>query len=309
MKTQLFLTSLLALTVGCGQVSKSADMFGAKASREESSVNGEAGALALTTPPIDPARGQATRIDILLDRVTLFGKDTNLHSFDYVAGQDLVINDLKPGRYNLVVSIFGNQEQLMLSGDASDVEVRAGEVASAVVKLEWADRGGINVELELPTDEVVEGQGLVGDVFLTVPDIWEMPNYDEMTPDSQLMIGNLDIPTRSVWDGFPGRPDLNEWYGIRFKGRINIPTTGECSFKTTADDIVSVSIDGESVIAETLLAEATGSVHLSKGWHDFRLYFYQGPEYDMRLQLSWKCANHSDYEIVPASAFAQPLAM
>lgn len=155
-----------------------------------------------------------------------------------------------------------------------------------------------------------EIQGVVGNVFKIPANTSKLPNLDAMTPIDQVVVPNLDIPTRAFDKGFPGVRDLVEWFAIRFKGQIIIPAAGQCSFKVTSDDGANLYINGVKIVDNDGThppQSKTGNVTLTAGQHAFRVDYYQGPRVLIALELFWKCGDATSYTIVPPSAFVRPL--
>ncbi len=232
-----------------------------------------------------------------------------------------------PGDYNLEVKLAtddptykGELGTITLSGKAMATYTAPANVPKNARIMATARRLGTEslpafCEVNLIADEDIcipddgEVSALVGNVFKLPANTSKLPNLDMMTPVAQVAVGNLDIPERSFSAGFPGVRDLFEWFAIKFRGRINVPG-GQCSFKLTSDDGANLYIDGNKVVDNDGIhptRSKTGDVQLSKGWHDIRVDYYQGPRYHITLQLLWKCGDADNYAVVPVSAFTRPL--
>jgi len=54
----------------------------------------------------------------------------------------------------------------------------------------------------------------------------------------------INVPDRQWTLGFPGYPQLNQWFGVCYDGGFNVPTAERYTIVTIADDGVAVWIDG-----------------------------------------------------------------
>jgi len=164
-----------------------------------------------------------------------------------------------------------------------------------------------DTDLGIPDDGTT--RGAVGNVFVLPVNIPLLPDFALMTPVSQILVPNFDVPTRAFDSGFPGVEDLFEWFGIRFEGRILIPADGVYFFRLTSDDGANFWIDGTKVIDnDGVHAPRTvdGTATLTAGPHPFRLDYYQGPRYLIALELFWKAPGESSYSIIAPDYFARP---
>lgn len=156
-----------------------------------------------------------------------------------------------------------------------------------------------------------EINGVVGNVFKLPANTAKLPDLDKMTPVDNIVVPNLDVADRDFMAGFPGVKDLVEWFAIRFKGQIIIPAASSCSFKVASDDGANVYLDGVKIIdndgVHPVQSKTSNALNLTKGNHNFRVDWYQGPRVRIALQTFWKCGNDTAYTIVPPSAFVRPL--
>jgi hypothetical protein len=89
---------------------------------------------------------------------------------------------------------------------------------------------------------------------------------------------------------FPG-PFATHW-----RGRLHVPTPGNCQFEVSSNGRTSITIDGKSM--------ASGST-LSAGDHDLAIDItdVRGA---LRLQVLWQLGTSDRVELVPPSAFTPP---
>lgn len=163
--------------------------------------------------------------------------------------------------------------------------------------------GGLGVEDDGTT------RGPVGNVYPLPVNQPRLPDFALMTSVASILVPNFDVPERAFSMGFPGVEDLFEWFGIRFEGRLVVPTTGTYALRITSDDGSILWIDGQKVIDnDGVHAPRTVNADyvLTAGNHPFRLDYYQGPRYLIQLQLLWKKPGDSAHSIVPPDAFLRP---
>lgn len=148
-------------------------------------------------------------------------------------------------------------------------------------------------------------KGLVGYVHKLPENIENFPNVQNTQVYSTVVIPKLDVPNHDWEEGFPGVPDLVEWFGIEFKGRIRIGENGEYNFYLNSDDGSILYIDGEKVIDNDGLhpqEELSNTTYLTAGFHDIEIDYYQGPRWEIALELYWQRPG-KEKEIIPGDYF------
>jgi hypothetical protein len=128
-----------------------------------------------------------------------------------------------------------------------------------------------------------------GQVFLLAPNTKKLPSsYEALTPVSVVYACEWDIAPRA-WDrGFPGVIDRFEWFAIRYAGAFHVAEAGEYEFRLSSDDGTRLTIDGRQVIDNDGVhppKQARGKVQLSSGDHQMMLEYFQGPRFEINLQL------------------------
>jgi hypothetical protein len=161
--------------------------------------------------------------------------------------------------------------------------------------------GPTPTELEKPIDPPAEAPPNVfgyptpvrgcfeGQVFPLAPDAPKLPSdYSVLKPVSVLYACEWDIPPRAWDQGFPGVADRFEWFAIRYAGAFHLGVAGEYGFRLSSDDGTKLVIDGKLVIdndGQHPPKEASGKLQLSAGDHEMTLEYFQGPRYQINLQL------------------------
>jgi len=113
-------------------------------------------------------------------------------------------------------------------------------------------------------------------------------DYASLTPVSVLYACEWDIAPRAWDQGFPGVPERFEWFAIRYAGAFRTAAAGEYAFRISSDDGSKLLIDGKQVIdndGQHQPTGASGKVHLSAGDHQMVLEYFQGPRFQVNLQL------------------------
>lgn len=128
-----------------------------------------------------------------------------------------------------------------------------------------------------------------GQVFPLATDTQKLPtDYAALSPVSVLYACEWDIPPRAWDQGFPGVAERFEWFAIRYAGAFRIATAGEYAFRLSSDDGSKLVIDGKQVIdndGQHPPREASGKVQLGAGDHQMVLEYFQGPRFQINLQL------------------------
>lgn len=128
-----------------------------------------------------------------------------------------------------------------------------------------------------------------GQVFPLEPNAAKLPSdYAPLTPISVLYACEWDIPTRAWDQGFPGVADRFEWFAIRYSGGFHLAEAGAYTFRLSSDDGSKLVIDGKLVIdndGQHPPREMTGRAELTAGDHTMTLEYFQGPRYEINLQL------------------------
>jgi hypothetical protein len=135
---------------------------------------------------------------------------------------------------------------------------------------------------------VYDGSGLTGNIYKLKPNSDEVPNFKRLKPIGTIYTQSLAVPPRDFNEGFPGIPDVFEWFAIDYNGRFWIEEPGEYHFLLTSDDGSRLYIDGKKVVDnDGVHAPETqeGKAKLKRGVHDIHVQYFQGPRYHVALIL------------------------
>ncbi|MEI8026680.1 MAG: PA14 domain-containing protein [Pseudomonadota bacterium] len=129
--------------------------------------------------------------------------------------------------------------------------------------------------------------------------------WDQTMYRTKICMTAFDVPERIFTDGFPGIPNLFEWFGIDARAKLMIPTSGSYKFRVLSDDGSILTIDNQVVIdhdGQHSPSSKDGTVQLTQGIHELKVVYFQGPANQIALQLFWTPPGSAE-EIVPTSAF------
>ena len=110
-------------------------------------------------------------------------------------------------------------------------------------------------------------------------------------------------------EGSPGIAGIGgNYFAVRWRGQVYLPSTGTWTFYTTSDDGVRLWIDGTLRIDSWALMGGeernSGAISLSSGWHTIQLEYFEN-EGNALITLSWQGPGVSK-SIIPDSATAYP---
>lgn len=159
------------------------------------------------------------------------------------------------------------------------------------------------------------GREVDGDPESLAAEIYDIPRgtrtveiLRDMDPIKILSADNINVPEQDFSAGFPSMPDLQEWFGVRYRGTLIIEESGRHNFKMLADDGAKLFISNQLIIDADGIHPAVkkkGSIYLDTGHYDIEVLYFQGPKYQLGLQLFWMPPGASRMSIIPASAFEE----
>ncbi len=98
----------------------------------------------------------------------------------------------------------------------------------------------------------------------------------------------INVSPRQFDQGFPGVTNRYEYFAIKYTGTFTVRVPGNYRFRVRADDGAILTIDGQRTVDNDGVHEPisrSGQVSLAAGDHTFRLTYFQGPRYDIALQV------------------------
>ncbi len=148
---------------------------------------------------------------------------------------------------------------------------------------------GVGAGLGIFGTDAMPGHGLIGEVYVPGGPIYQMPDFDLLTPVYTFVTPNLDVPQRRYTEGFP-TPETQsvvEDFAIRFRGELAIDTPGRYTFGLYADDGAKLYIDGRLVVDNDGVHPARGKqgyITLAAGIYPVEIHYFQGPREFIALQ-------------------------
>ncbi|HET9240818.1 MAG TPA: PA14 domain-containing protein [Oligoflexus sp.] len=157
--------------------------------------------------------------------------------------------------------------------------------------------------------ETTPDRPIVGDLYQLHPDTKALPDFKKMKAIKKICLSQLDIKTRNFSEGFPGVEKLFEWFALDMRFAVNVPRSGKWEFKLVADDGAILYLDQDKLVdndGQHETREKTGRSNLSAGVHNFRVSYFQGPRYNIALELYWKGPQDTEFTYIPATSMIRP---
>ena len=130
---------------------------------------------------------------------------------------------------------------------------------------------------------------LRGNVYFIPPGTGSLLDPAGLQPVALLYTSRLDIAPRSWRAGFPGVPGGRiEWFEIDYQAEIWSARRGEYAFELLSDDGTRLYVDDRLVVdndGQHPPKSARGTAWLEPGKHRLRVGYFQGPRYEIALQL------------------------
>ena len=153
---------------------------------------------------------------------------------------------------------------------------------------------------------VVDTSGLQGCVYHLKPGTHALPKFEQLRPVGSIYTTSLNVWPQNFDQGFPNISDRFEWFAIEYTGRIWIETSGHYRFSLLADDGAKLYLNNQVVIdnggAHGSYA-ISGSTTLTRGVHEIKVEYYQGPRFTVALVLAvsppgepWRIFNMNDFK-------------
>ena len=130
---------------------------------------------------------------------------------------------------------------------------------------------------------------LKGAIYFLSPDCDEMPaDLEKQKPAGFIYTDKLDVPLRAFEEGFPGVTDRYEYFGVVYSGVFQIDKPGKYRWRLVSDDGSRLWIDDKQVIDHDGVhgnEAKDGAIELAKGSHTIKVWYFQGPAFEIALQL------------------------
>ena len=141
---------------------------------------------------------------------------------------------------------------------------------------------------------------------------FKLAKFGYANPVQQVCLNELDVPVREFKEGFPGLEEFIEWFVLDIKFKLNVEKAGLYKFSMDSDDGSITTIDGKEVINVDGFRDGRlhqikeGSIELSAGVHDVRVQYFQGPFFNIALQLKWQPPATSAFVVIPTALVNRP---
>lgn len=133
------------------------------------------------------------------------------------------------------------------------------------------------------TDVSMEGQ-----IYYLPTDASKLPDFASLQSHGSIFTDKWEIPEHAFTAGFPGVTDRFEWFALDYRGAVYVPVSGIYKFRLNSDDGSKLYLD-DSVVVDNDgvhgMLDESGTVKLAQGAHTFRLSYFQGPAYEIGLEL------------------------
>lgn len=118
------------------------------------------------------------------------------------------------------------------------------------------------------------------------------PAIEKKVPIGYVFTQSLNITERDLTEPFPGVPDDIRVFAIIYKGKFEAPEDATYEFAIKSDDGSRVWVDSTLLINHDGLHDfkqaKKGSISLQKGFHDLKVWYFQGLAHRMGLILMWR---------------------
>lgn len=140
-------------------------------------------------------------------------------------------------------------------------------------------------------------------VFMKVRHVDEIEEAGPGTPGKPLAVVDYRTGAGDVLTS-----DMSDGVGALIRGYIHIPTAGRWLMATQSNDGVRVRLAGQVIIEDpdvhTDQFSSNAELIISEpGWYDLAITYFERKN-TSTLQLYWQKPDATDFEIVPADAFA-----
>ncbi len=132
------------------------------------------------------------------------------------------------------------------------------------------------------------GTGFEGTIYFVPPGTQRLPDFRALQPVGKIYAAELNITPRNFRSGFPGVSNRFEWFAIVYRARFRVDQPGPYTFAVVSDDGAKLFIDGRLVVDNDGVhppRRRVGQVQLAPGVHEMEVQYFQGPRYQVALQV------------------------
>lgn len=186
-------------------------------------------------------------------------------------------------------------------------------IISAALLDDPAVTASVTIKL-IANEQIFVGCQQGSEFFPITADVYQLPTNTTKLPDfstigaklTKVCMDQYNVAPRDWSTGFPGVANLFEWFALHTTTRLLVPADGSYSFKLNSDDGAKLYIDGKLVIdndGQHAPTAKVATIDLSAGEHAVTIDYFQGPRYQIALELYWKTPGASSYVYVPKASF------
>jgi outer membrane protein OmpA-like peptidoglycan-associated protein len=118
------------------------------------------------------------------------------------------------------------------------------------------------------------------------------PSIEKKVPIGYVFTQSLNITERDLTEPFPGVPNNIRVFAIIYKGKFEVQEDAAYEFAIKSDDGSRVWVDSTLLINHDGLHDfkqaKKGGIALKKGYHDLKVWYFQGLAHRMGLMLMWR---------------------
>ncbi|MCS7253961.1 MAG: PA14 domain-containing protein [Armatimonadota bacterium] len=183
------------------------------------------------------------------------------------------------------------------------VEYHQGPGPGASIRLSFSSH-------KMPKQTVIFPEGVKGDYYDDPePQGWKLGEAPPGPFFQRYIFSRVDPAINHDWNTKPHPEMGSRYWGVRWQGQLLVPEDGNYQFFIEdLDDAARLWIDGELIIDEWRIGPqrsvASKPIRLTKGLHEFKLEFYQGPPPVASIRMLWKGPSFEKEVIPPANYFA-----
>lgn len=157
--------------------------------------------------------------------------------------------------------------------------------------------------------ETATSSKFVADLVKLEDNIQKLPNFDNLKVIRQVCLNQLNITPRDFEGGFPGVPEVQEYFGLNINFKLNIKKAGEYKFRINSDDGSALYIDGVKLIdndGRHSPRAKDAKINMTTGAHEMNIRYFQGPRTEIALELMWRAPGDTKDDYIPLELISRP---
>lgn len=157
--------------------------------------------------------------------------------------------------------------------------------------------------------DTATSSSFVADLVKLESSVQKLPNFDNLKVVRQICLNQLNVTPRDFEGGFPGVPEIQEYFGLNINFKLNIEKAGEYKFWLNSDDGSILLIDGVKLIDNDGRHGARSrdaKINMTKGAHEMNIRYFQGPRKSIALELKWRAPGDTKDDYIPLTNLSRP---